>query len=60
MRAFVVGVQAGIDPFLHHLRPESSRRRFGDTTFEEQLNLVRASYVQIVANDGFEPLAALG
>lgn len=60
MALLVVGVQTGIDALLNDLCAEESRCRFGHTTLENQLDAVWSAHIQVVANDGLKPLAALG
>ena len=52
-------MQAGIHPFLDNLGAEDTRCGFGDFPFKNQLDTVRASHIQIVPDNGLEPLPAL-
>src|SRR5579871_2154041 len=57
-RALVVDVQRRRYPFRQHARAEASRRLGGDASSEDQLDLVGAAQVQVLADDLLEEDAA--
>src|SRR5438874_7729067 len=55
----VVDVQRGDDPVGDHAGAEASRCRLGDPTSKEELNLLGAADVEVLADDLFEEDAAV-